>query len=94
MDTNGIPDGIPRLGKDSIGKGSLEEESIGKDNNTLYTSTLQVGEIGDCKGEEKSVPPDLSERAEYWKRSIALCEKNKWDSTNLKQMAAAEGIIL
>ena len=79
----GIPNnGIPSIGKDSIGKGSLEEESIGQDNNTLNTSTLQVGEIRDCKGEEQSsLPADLAEAEkkleEIREKAKQLSESNK-----------------
>ena len=104
-DTNGIPGGIPRLGKDSIGKGSVGEESIdeGRENNTLNNSFIQVGEIGDCKGEEQSsIPTDRPERSEAeinTRRSelhklMAWYEKNNLDPVNVRQMAAAEGITL
>ena len=87
-----------RLGKDSIGKSSLEEESIGQvKDNTLNTSIIQVGEIGDCKGEEQSLPadrPDPEDRRAYYLKHIKWYEDHMIDPHYLREQAAEEGIQL
>ena len=90
-----------RLGKS---KGSVEEESIELEKeNTLNNSFIQVGEIGDCKGEEQSsLPADRPEKSEAeinarraeLQKLMAWYEKNNLDPVNVRQMAAEEGITL
>lgn len=93
------------LTQDSIGKdiGSLEEESIDKvKDNTLNTSIIQVGEIGDCKGEEQTLPTDrpkslaidLEERKAYYEKNIAWFREHNINTEYLVQQAAAEGIVI
>ena len=93
-----------RLGK-SKDRVSIEEESIdeGRENNTLNNSFIQVGEIGDCKGEEQSSLPterpekseaEIEERKAYYQKHITWYRDHNINTEYLIHQAAEEGIIL